>query len=128
MHRNLPLSPQAEMWVSWWLIRDRIGLLAADIEVARQLGISPVQITELGRVPVVEAAMSSVFSSELMERLGEAALDILGVGVTLSEDSTGSIPGGLEYMLREAIMMVIGGGTNEIQRNLIARRGLKLPS
>jgi alkylation response protein AidB-like acyl-CoA dehydrogenase len=108
-------------------IRERIGLLAADIEVARQLGISPVQITELGRVPIVEAAMSSVFSSELMERLGEAALDILGVGATLSEDSTGSIPGGLEYMLREAIMMVIGGGTNEIQRNLIAQRGLKLP-
>jgi alkylation response protein AidB-like acyl-CoA dehydrogenase len=108
-------------------IRDRIGLLASEIEVARQLSISPVQISGAGGVPIVEASMSGVFSSELMERLGEAALDILGTSGTLHEGSKGSVPGGLEQMLRESIMMVIGGGTNEIQRSLIAQRGLGLP-
>lgn len=71
--------------------------------------------------------MSGVFNSELMERLGETALDILGNACTLHDDSPGAIPGELERMLRQAIMMVVGGGTNEIQRNLIAQRGLGLP-
>lgn len=42
-------------------IRDRIGRLAAEIEVARQLAISPVQISEGGGVPIVEASMSGVW-------------------------------------------------------------------
>jgi alkylation response protein AidB-like acyl-CoA dehydrogenase len=33
----------------------------------------------------------------------------------------------MEQVLRHAIMGMIGGGTNEIQRNIIAQRGLDLP-
>ena len=35
--------------------------------------------------------------------------------------------GQMEQVLRHAIMGMIGGGTNEIQRNVIAQRGLDLP-
>ena len=72
--------------------------------------------------------MSKVFSSELMERFGEASLDLLGTGATLSKGSPGAIPDGtMEQFLRHSLMYVIGGGTNEIQRNVIALRGLGLP-
>ena len=72
--------------------------------------------------------MSKVFSGELMERFGEAALDILGPGATLSRGSAGAIPdGALEQFLRHSIMYVVGGGTAEIQRNVIAQRGLGMP-
>ena len=71
--------------------------------------------------------MSGVYNGELMGRLGEAALDILGNAVTLEDGAPGAIPGELERMLRQSIMMVIGGGTNEIQRDLIAQKGLGLP-
>lgn len=108
-------------------VRDKIGELAAEIEASRQLVMNATRITESGGIPIHEASMSGVYNSELMERLGEAALDILGMAGTLHADSDGAVPGELEHMLRQSIMMVVGGGTNEIQRNLIAQKGLGLP-
>jgi alkylation response protein AidB-like acyl-CoA dehydrogenase len=109
------------------VVRDRIGALAAEIEVARQFQIRNSRLIEAGKVPIHEAAMGKVFSSELQERLGEAALDILGTGGLLSEDAPSAPLGEMEQLLRHAIMGMIGGGTNEIQRNVIALRGLDLP-
>jgi alkylation response protein AidB-like acyl-CoA dehydrogenase len=109
------------------VIRDRIGALAADIEIARQFQIRNSRLVEDGKIPIHEAAMGKVFSAELQERLGEAALDILGTGGLLSEDAESAPVGEMEQVLRHAIMGMIGGGTNEIQRNVIAQRGLGLP-
>jgi alkylation response protein AidB-like acyl-CoA dehydrogenase len=71
--------------------------------------------------------MGKVFTSELQERLGQVALDILGSGGLLSEDSPSAPVGEMEQLLRHSIMGMVGGGTNEIQRNVIAQRGLELP-
>jgi alkylation response protein AidB-like acyl-CoA dehydrogenase len=110
------------------VIRDRIGALAADLEVARQFQMRSSRLVEQGRVPLYEAAMGKVFASELQERLGQAALDILGTAGLLSEDTEGAPVGGhMEQLLRHSIMGMIGGGTSEIQRNVIAQRGLELP-
>jgi alkylation response protein AidB-like acyl-CoA dehydrogenase len=109
------------------VIRDRIGALAADLEVARQFQVRNARMVEQGKVPIHEAAMGKVFTSELQERLGQTALDILGAGGLLSEDSPSAPVGEMEQLLRHSIMGMIGGGTNEIQRNVIAQRGLELP-
>ena len=71
--------------------------------------------------------MAGVLGGELAEAFGEAMLDILGPGAALSGE-TPDVPGGgaFEYGLRLSIMYVVGGGTNDIQRGLIAR-GLGLP-
>jgi alkylation response protein AidB-like acyl-CoA dehydrogenase len=110
------------------LVRDRLGALAAEIEAARHLALNGVLTTARGRVPVHEGAMTKVYSGELMERVTQAAIDMLGAEATLSEEAPGSIAGGrIEQLLRRSIMMVVGGGTAEIQRNVIAQRGLGLP-
>jgi alkylation response protein AidB-like acyl-CoA dehydrogenase len=110
------------------LVRDKIGELAAQIEIGRQMMLYCAVMAEGGNTPLHEAAMSKVFSGELMERFGEAALDILGMEATLSQDSAGAIlRGRIEQNLRHSLMWVISLGTNEIQRNLIAQRGLRLP-
>ncbi|RJG00664.1 acyl-CoA dehydrogenase [Noviherbaspirillum sedimenti] len=110
------------------LVRHRIGSLAAQIEAARMLAVRNVQLVSLGKVPIAEASMSKCVTGELMERIAECAMDLFGTGALLSHGSPGSIGDGLfERALRLAIMYVVGGGTNEIQRNIIATVGLGLP-
>ncbi len=109
------------------VIRDRIGGLAAEIEVARQFTLRNARLVAEGKPLPYEAAMSKVFAGELQERLSEAAMDILGSGGLLSEDAASAPLGQMEQVLRHSIMGVVGGGTAEMQRNAIAIRGLQLP-
>jgi alkylation response protein AidB-like acyl-CoA dehydrogenase len=109
------------------VVCDRIGALAAGIEIARQFTLRNAELTQAGRTPIYEAAMSKVFVGELLERVGEAGLDILGSGGLLSEEAPGAPLGEMEWELRHSMLEVLGGGTSEIQRNIIALRGLGLP-
>ncbi|HSW16361.1 MAG TPA: acyl-CoA dehydrogenase [Ramlibacter sp.] len=110
------------------LVRDRVGALAADIEVGRRLMIHCAELAASGTTPPEMGAIGKVFSGELMERYGEAALDLLGPLAALSQDSPGALANGrFEQQLRHSLMWVISIGTNEIQRSVIAQRGLGLP-
>jgi alkylation response protein AidB-like acyl-CoA dehydrogenase len=116
-----PLSDDA-------IVRDRMATLASEIEVGRQLTMHCAELAAGGVTPPEYGAISKVFSSELMERFGEAALDILGMRAALSEQMPGALDNGrFEQNLRHSLMWVISIGTNEIQRSLIAQRGLGLP-
>jgi alkylation response protein AidB-like acyl-CoA dehydrogenase len=110
------------------IVRDRMATLAAEIEVGRQLMMHCAELASDGVTPPEYGAISKVFSGELMERFGEAALDILGMRAALSEQMPGAIDNGrFEQNLRHSLMWVISIGTNEIQRSLIAQRALGLP-
>ena len=110
------------------IVRDRIARLAAEIEVGRQLMMHCAELAVNGNTPPEYGAISKVFSGELMERFGETALDILGMRAALSEQMPGALDNGrFEQNLRHSLMWVISIGTNEIQRSLIAQRGLGLP-
>jgi alkylation response protein AidB-like acyl-CoA dehydrogenase len=110
------------------VVRDTIGSFAAQLEVGRQLSIRPVAILASGVEPTWEAAVPKVFAGELMERFGEAALEMLGLSATLSATAPDApLRGRIEQKLRHSLMWVISLGTNEIQRTMIAQRGLGLP-
>ncbi len=105
-----------------------MATLASEIEVGRQLMMHCAELAADGITPPEYGAMSKVFSGELMERFGEAALDILGMRAAISEQMPGALDNGrFEQNLRHSLMWVISIGTNEIQRSLIAQRGLGLP-
>ena len=111
------------------LVRDKIGDLIAQIEVGRRMMLSCARSAESGVTPIQDAAISKVYTSELMERFGEAALDILGLEAALSFGAEGAVlRGQLEQKLRFSMMWVISLGTNEIQRSIIAKSALSLPS
>jgi alkylation response protein AidB-like acyl-CoA dehydrogenase len=110
------------------VVRDTIGGYAAQLEAGRQLSVNPVSILARGAEPTWEAAIAKVFGGELMERFCQSALDILGMAGTLSAGNPDApMRGRLEQKLRHSLMWVISLGTNEVQRSLIAQRGLGLP-
>jgi alkylation response protein AidB-like acyl-CoA dehydrogenase len=110
------------------MVRDKMAAIAAEIEVGRQLMMHCAELATNGITPPEYGAISKVFSGELMERFGETALDILGMRAALSEQMPGALDNGrFEQNLRHSLMWVISIGTNEIQRSLIAQRGLGLP-
>jgi alkylation response protein AidB-like acyl-CoA dehydrogenase len=110
------------------VVRDAIGSFAAQIETGRQLALSCVIAAGQGETPPHLAAVTKVFAGELMERFFETVQELLGYEAALSAGAEGAIlRGRLEQKLRHSLMWVISLGTNEIQRNLIAQRGLRLP-
>ncbi|MBL8265184.1 acyl-CoA dehydrogenase family protein [Steroidobacter sp.] len=109
------------------LTRDRIGQLTAELVTSRLLVAQSLEPASPGTPQLAQAAMAKVFASELAQTICESALDLLGASALLSHGAD-NVPadGDIELLLRSTIMFVVGGGSNEIQRNIIAQRGLGL--
>ena len=69
-----------------------------------------------------------VFGTEFFMESFRQLMEVLGPRGTLVRGSTGSVVGGhLETLYRGLLILTFGGGTNEIQRDLIGLFGLGLP-
>jgi alkylation response protein AidB-like acyl-CoA dehydrogenase len=81
-----------------------------------------------GEVPTKEGSMSKVFVTELNAHLASVGMDVLGLAGQLGPDDPATpLHGRLQWMYTIAPLQRFGGGTNEIQRIIIAQRGLGLP-
>lgn len=106
--------------------RGRLAALAAGLQAARVLVRAAVRTSD-PREAILLPPMAAVLSGELAEEFGQGMLALLGPAAALSADVEGARAGGaFERALRLAPMFVIGGGTNDIQRGIIAR-ALGLP-
>lgn len=110
------------------VVRQRLARLAADLEVARKLQRKVISEALKGRVPTVEAAMYKLWQSQLGQRIANAALDLIGPDAALKPgQEEAPVNGRYERSYRYTVVDTIGGGTSEVQKNIIARRGLGLP-
>ena len=94
-----------------------------DLEAARGLVNASIRATSsVGGGARLEAPMAKIISSLLYEDFCEATLEIFGPAAALGDGET-DVPGrgAFEYGLRYSIMGVVGGGTIDIQKNLVAR-------
>ncbi len=73
--------------------------------------------------------MTKIWSSELRYRLSSMNMDLLGRygGLRLDDEDLAPLEGQNEQAYRASPILRFGGGTNEVQRNIIAQRGLGLP-
>jgi alkylation response protein AidB-like acyl-CoA dehydrogenase len=112
--------------VPW--VRRALADLEMRLEVGRQLGLLNAWLMDQGEVPTKEGSMSKVFVTELNAHLASVGMDVLGLAGQLGPDDPATpLHGRLQWMYTIAPMQRFGGGTNEIQRIIIAQRGLGLP-
>ena len=111
------------------VIRSRIAQLVTQAEVARVLGLRVVAASMKGGAPPsVESSEYKVYATELSKRLADAAMDIVGHEAQLRVGTDDAPMGGrTESTYRYTVLDTIGGGTSEVQKNIIARRRLGLP-
>jgi alkylation response protein AidB-like acyl-CoA dehydrogenase len=110
------------------VIRSRMALLASEVETAKMLQRRVICGAMKNNVPTVEAAMYKLYSTVLGRRMADFALDTLGpLGLLESQAAEAPLNGKWEKSYRATVVDTIGGGTSEIQKNIIARRGLQLP-
>jgi 3-oxocholest-4-en-26-oyl-CoA dehydrogenase alpha subunit len=100
-------------------VRHRLAELAARIECARLLNYRAAWMVDQGLMPTAEASMTKVVTTELQASLAAAVLEMVDPDSFAAELA--------HHMYRQAPYLRFGGGTNEIQRDIIAQRGLGLP-
>ena len=111
------------------VIRQRLAQLATDLEVARVMGLRVVhESMKGGAPPTTQSSEYKLFTTELSRRLADASMDICGPGSQLRvRTEEAPLEGRSESTYRYTVIDTIGGGTSEVQKNIIARRKLGLP-
>ena len=110
------------------IIRQKLAEMAVEIEVSRMMCYRIAWMFSRDLHPSYESSMSMVFTSELLRRLADVGMDIAGPYGQLERDSKWAVlQGRIERLCLNCLSIGVGGGSNEIQRNIIAQRGLGLP-
>ena len=111
----------------WW-VRDLLAEMYVETEVARLIAYNVAWMQSQGLVPNKEASMSKVYGSENYQRVAAAGLKVLGLyGQLTGEDKWAPLHGRVQKAWQYGLSGTIAAGTSEIQRNIIATRGLELP-
>ncbi len=94
--------------------------------VARMMSYRVVTMQAKGLIPNHEASMTKLFASELGQRIARTGIKVLGLYGQLYGEGA-PMKGRYESSYMTSLSSTIAGGTSEIQRNIIATRGLGLP-
>jgi alkylation response protein AidB-like acyl-CoA dehydrogenase len=109
-------------------VRTRLGRAATEVEVAQLLQRRSAWMAHEGIVPEAEGPMSKLFSSEALVRQAEDLTEMIGPDSLRSYfEPTAPEGGAIEHALRFSLGTTTYAGTSEIQRAIIAQRGLGLP-
>ncbi|HEY8171656.1 MAG TPA: acyl-CoA dehydrogenase family protein [Dehalococcoidia bacterium] len=97
-----------------------------EANVAKMMSYRVVTMQAKGMIPNHEASMTKLFASELTQRIARTGIKVLGMYGQLYGDDA-PMKGRYESSYLTSLSSTIAGGTSEIQRNIIAQRGLGLP-
>ena len=110
------------------LVRQRLAEAATEYEVGRLLSYRVAWLQSRGEVPTNETSIAKLFGTLCNQRFIRTAMQCLGMSGQLQEDPRWAVlKGKIERAWLWSFALTIGGGTAEIQRNVIAQRGLALP-
>jgi alkylation response protein AidB-like acyl-CoA dehydrogenase len=142
-----PIAERAKLLVDWVrgarfdgealrgdpVVRQQVARLATDVAVARGLSLRFVWESikseqRGGAAPTCESSQYKLFATQLSQRGCNVALDLQGVAGQMRVDQPAApLSGRFEGAYRATVVETIGGGSSEIQKNILARRKLGLP-
>lgn len=110
------------------IIRHKLAALATEVEVCRLFCYHAAWMQDRGLNPIHEASMGKSFINDVMLHVADAGLEILGLYGQLGKGSKWAPVGGT---IAQAYLSyppwTIASGSPEIQKNIIATMGLRLP-
>jgi hypothetical protein len=100
---------------------------AIEYEVGRIIAYRVSWLTSQGRIPNYEASMSKVYGAEWSQRIAQTGMKAVTAFAMTGTSEERKLRGRIELAYLVTSADTIRGGTSEIQRNIIATRGLGLP-
>jgi alkylation response protein AidB-like acyl-CoA dehydrogenase len=117
------LRPIDRPWVQAALAR-----VHARAEILRLMALKQACSIDRGALSPAESSTVKVYGSELYVEAYRALLSVLGPAGALKRGSPGAlIAGKIERYYRSTLVLTFGGGTNEVQRDIICMAGLGIP-
>ncbi|MEP5569058.1 MAG: acyl-CoA dehydrogenase family protein [Halioglobus sp.] len=110
-------------WVQQNLAKVKTGLEALKIMCWKQAWSM-----DQGPLDMADASTAKVYGSEFFVELYRLLLEVMGTAGSIGADSQGAVlKGKIEFRWRVGSILTFGGGTNEVQRDIIAMAGLWMP-
>lgn len=110
------------------VIRNKLAAMAIEIETLCGFYWRTVWLMDKGQTPILECSTLKLFGTELGRKLAGTAMEILGPYGLLERGSKWAPLRGLVNLgYMDSVSGPIGAGTSEVQKGIIATRGLGLP-
>ena len=110
------------------MVRQRLADIEIEIETARLLSYRGAWLASKKLPATAQVSMSKTFSYEAQQRAANTAMKLLGSYSQLLEGSKWAmLPSQVGRWYLETFAFTLFTGTSEIQRNILATRGLGLP-
>jgi alkylation response protein AidB-like acyl-CoA dehydrogenase len=109
-------------------VQERLARWDTRLEVGRLLLYRSAWMAANGALPHVEGSMAKLAVTEAFVAASSDLVDMLGAKGIIPRSGATTVAGGLlEHAFRHAMVTTIYGGSSEVQREIIAQRGLGLP-
>jgi alkylation response protein AidB-like acyl-CoA dehydrogenase len=109
-------------------VQTHLAKVHARLEALRLLNWKNIWQDSVGKVSIADSSAVKVYGTTTYCECYGLLLEVLGAGGILKRTSPGAVLAGrVERAYRGTLILTFGGGTNEVQRDLIAIFGLGMP-
>jgi alkylation response protein AidB-like acyl-CoA dehydrogenase len=110
-------------------VQHSLARVYAKTQVLRLMNWKQAWAADKGQPRMADSSAIKVYGSELGIEAYRAMLEVLGAPGILAQGSPGAVlRGKIESSYRNGLILTFGGGTNEIQRDIIAMAGMGMPN
>ncbi len=110
-------------------VQHNLARVYAKMQVLRLMNWKQAWAAEKGQPQMADSSAIKVYGSELYIEAYRALMEVLSAPGIIAKGSPGAVlQGRIESSYRNGLILTFGGGTNEIQRDIIAMAGMGMPN